>query len=180
MFLTGYIAGVHFVQLLAKLVAGEVLPRIVTVGRTSEGETEVLVHDDLDDAFDHVVIYLYPYAVVTTVEGDLYRWYVCRPDVPDDMVATIDMRAVFAGTTVSTSRPMISAHERDRAGGVESADDFDGEVFFEGFAAGLDAEERTFAISFGTLDVMANLLVGAHELERAGVGEQPVLAKELR
>jgi hypothetical protein len=164
-FLTGYIAGVHFVQTLAKVVAGEVLPRIVTVGRTSEGETEVLAHGDLEDAFDHVVIYLYPYAVVTTVEGDLYRWYVCRPDVPDDMVATIDMRGVFANSTVSTSLPMI----RSDTGDCEPREHFDGVTFFEGFAAGLDAEEHAFAISFGTLDVMANLLI-----------EQPVLAKELR
>lgn len=157
MFLTGYIAGVHFVQSLAKLVAGEVLPRITTVGRTSEGETEVLAHDELEDAFDHVVICLYPYAVVTTIEGDLFCWNVCRPDVPDDVVARIDMRAVLAGGTLSTSTPMIDG------------DDFDGEGFFDGFAAGLDAEEHAFAISFGTLDVMANLMI-----------EQTVLAKELR
>ena len=157
MFLTGYIAGVPFVQTLANLVAGEVLPRIATVGRTSEGETEVLDHEDIESAFDHVVVCLFPYAVVLTVEGDLYRWYVCRPDVPDDMVATIDMRAVVTGTQVTTSTPMIDG------------EDFDGEVFFDGFAAGLDAEDHTFQIAFGTLDVMAGLLL-----------EQPVIREELR
>jgi hypothetical protein len=156
-FLTGYIAGLHFVQTLSRLVAGEVLPRIVTVGRTSEGETEVFAHDTMEDAFDHVVVMLYPYAVVTTLEGDLHRWHVCRPDVPDDMVASIDMRAVIMGRTVTTSTPMVDA------------DDFDGEVFFDGFAAGLDAEEHAFTISFGTLDVMAGLLL-----------EQPRMSKELR
>jgi hypothetical protein len=156
-FLTGYIAGVHFVQTLANLVAGEVLPRIVTVGRTSEGEMEVHTHEDLESAFDHVVVCLFPYAVVVVVEGDLYRWYVCRPDVPDDMVAAIDMRAVVTGTQVTTSSPMIDG------------EDFDGEVFFDGFAAGLDAEEHPFQISFGTLDVMAGLLL-----------EQPVIGEELR
>ncbi|MDQ3335214.1 MAG: hypothetical protein M4D80_08630 [Myxococcota bacterium] len=157
MFLTGYIAGVHFVQTLAKLVAGEVLPRIVTVGRTSEGETEVLDHEDLESAFDHVVVCLFPYAVVLTVEGDLYRWYVCRPDVPDDMVAAIDMRAVVSRRQVTTSTPMIDG------------EDFDGAVFFDGFAAGLDAEDHAFQISFGTLDVMASLLL-----------EPPVIREELR
>jgi hypothetical protein len=156
-FLTGYIAGVHFVQTLSKLVAGEVLPRIVTVGRSSEGETEVMDHDDLESAFDHVVVCLFPYAVVLMVEGDLYRWYVCRPDVPDDMVAAIDMRAVVSRTQVTTSTPMIDG------------EDFDGEVFFDGFAAGLDAEDHPFQISFGTLDVMASLLL-----------EQAVVQEELR
>jgi len=160
MFLTGYIAGVHFVQTLSRLVAGEVLPRIVTVGRTSEGELEVLEHESLDEAFDHVVVFLYPYAVVLTVEGDLYRWYVCRPDVPDDMVATVDMRAVTTGMHVTTSTPMIDA---------ANDDDFDGEVFFDGFAAGLDAEDHLFQIAFGTLDVMAGLLMEPH-----------AVAKELR
>lgn len=150
MFLTGYIAGVHFVQTLAKLVAGEVLPRIVTVGRTSEGEIEVQEHEDLEEAFDHVVVSLYPYAVVLAVEGDLYRWHVCRPDVPDDMIATVDMRAVVADTNVTTSTPMIDA---------ANDNDFDGEVFFDGFAAGLDAEDHAFQIAFGALDVMASLLV---------------------
>jgi hypothetical protein len=42
-------------------------------------------------------------------------------------------------------------------------------VFFDGFAAGLDAEEHAFSISFGTLDMMAGLLL-----------EKPVLGKELR
>ena len=148
MFLTGYIAGVHFVQTLSKLVAGEVLPRFVTVGRTSEGEIEVVEHEDLESAFDHVVVALYPYAVVVTIAGDLYRWYVCRPDVPDDMIAMVDMRAVATGTSVTTSTPM-----------VDDEDDFDGGVFFDGFAAGLDGEEHPFAISFGTLDVMASLLL---------------------
>jgi len=147
MFLTGYIAGVHFVQTLSKLLAGEVLPRFVSVGRTGEGEIEVVEHDDLEAAFDHVVVALYSYAVVLTTEGDLYRWYVCRPDVPDDMVATVDMRAVAAGTTVTTSTPMVDG------------EDFDGELFFDGLAAGLDAEDHVFAISFGTLDVMASLLL---------------------
>jgi hypothetical protein len=156
-FLTGYIAGVHFVQTLASLVAGEVLPRIVTVGRTSEGGMDILDHEDLEAAFDHVVVCLFPYAVVLTVEGDLYRWYVCRPDVPDDMVATIDMRAVITGRQVTTSTPMIDG------------EDFDGEVFFDGFAAGLDAEDHAFQIAFGTLDVMAGLLL-----------EQPVIREELR
>lgn len=149
MFLTGYIAGVHFVQTLAKVVAGDVLPRFVSVGRTSEGELEIAEHGDLEAAFDHVVIGLYAYAVVATVEGDLHRWYVCRPDVPDDHVATIDMRAVIAGTTVTTSTPMIDTED----------DGFDGSVFFDGFAAGLDAEEHAFAISLGTLDVMAGLML---------------------
>jgi hypothetical protein len=156
-FLTGYIAGVHFVQTLAKLVAGEALPRIVTVGRTSEAEIEVFEHADLEEAFDHVVVMLYSYAVVMTVEGDLYRWHVCRPDVPDDMVAAIDMRAFVSGTQVATTAPTT-----DR-------EDFDGEVFFEGFAAGLDAEEHAFQISLGTLDLMAGLLL-----------EQPAARKELR
>ena len=157
MFLTGYIAGVHFVQALSKLVAGDVLPRIVSVGRTTDGEIEVYEHADLDEAFDHVVVMLYPYAVVQTLEGDLYRWYVCRPDVPDDMVATVDMRAVIVGTTVTTSSPMVDG------------DELDAEVFFDGFAAGLDAEDREFSVSFGTLDVMAGLLL-----------EQQAVSKELR
>jgi hypothetical protein len=157
MFLTGYIAGVHFVQALAKIMAGVVLPRIVTVGRTSDGELEVFEHESLDEAFDHVVVFLYPYAVVMTIEGDLYRWYVCRPDVPDDMVASVDMRAVVVGNAVTTSTPMVDG------------EDFDGEVFFDGFAAGLDAEEHAFSISFGTLDMMAGLLL-----------EKPALGKELR
>ena len=138
MFLTGYIAGVHFVQALTKLVAGDVLPGIVTVGRTSEGDIEVYEHDDLETAFDHVVVMLYPYAVVMTIEGDLYRWHVCRPDVPDDMVARIDMRAVLGRSSVTTSVPMVDG---------------------DGFAAGLDAEDHAFSISFGTLDMMAGLLL---------------------
>ncbi|MEJ7602101.1 MAG: hypothetical protein WKG01_29665 [Kofleriaceae bacterium] len=105
MFLTGYIAGVHFVQTLAKIMTGEGAPRIATVGRTSEGDTEVVEHDDIEAAFDHVVVVLYPYAVVVTIEGDLFRWFVCRPDVPDDMVATVDMRAVISRGTITTSTP---------------------------------------------------------------------------
>lgn len=149
MFLTGYIAGVHFVQTLAKAIAGEDMPSIVSVGRSSEGEIEALAHDSLDEAFDHVVVMLYPYAVVQTLEGDLYRWHVCRPDVPDDMVATIQMRAFVTGDAVTTSSPMASI----------DSDDFDATTFFDGFAAGLDAAEHAFAISFGTLDVMAGLLL---------------------
>ena len=149
MFLTGYIAGVHFVQALAKVVAGEVLPPIVSVGRTSEGDTEVVEHADLEAAFDHVVWMLYPYAVVMLVEGDLYRFHVCRPDVPDDMVAQIDLRALVSAGRVSTALPMVDAIPGE----------FDSEVFFDGFAAGLDAEDRAFAISYGTLDVMANLML---------------------
>ena len=154
MFLTGYIAGVHFVQALAKLVAGETLPRIVTVGRTSEGDIEVYEHDDLETAFDHVVVMLYPYAVVMTIEGDLYRWHVCRPDVPDDMVATVDMRAVLGRNSVTTSTPMIDG------------EGFDGDVFFDGFAAGLDAEDHAFSIAFGTLDMMAGLLLEQHAVSK--------------
>lgn len=148
MFLTGYIAGVHFVQTLAKLAAGEETPRFVSVGRTSEGELEVVDHDDLEAAFDHVVLSLYPYAVVLAIESDLYRWHVCRPDVPDDMVAKVEMRAAIAGNTVTTTTPMVFA---------EDDTPFDGDVFLDGFAGGLDAEDHAFAISFGTLDVMAGL-----------------------
>ena len=151
MFLTGYIAGVHFVQTLASLVAGDDVPRIVSVGRTSEGETEALAHDTLDEAFDHVVVMLFPYAVVMTLEGDLYRWHVCRPDVPDDMVATIHMRAFIAGDTVTTSTPVTTR--------AEDGEDFDDGVFLDGFAAGIDAEDHAFAISLGTLDVMAGLVL---------------------
>jgi hypothetical protein len=150
-FLTGYIAGVHFVQTLATLIAGDDVPRIVSVGRTSEGEMEALAHDSLDEAFDHVVVMLFPYAVVMTLEGDLYRWHVCRPDVPDDMVATIQMRAFVTGDAVTTSTPLAV-----RADGGE---DFDEETFLDGFAAGLDPEDHTFSISLGTLDVMAGLLL---------------------
>lgn len=157
MFLTGYIAGVHFVQTLAKLVAGEVLPRISTVGRTSEGEIEVVEHGDLEEAFEYVVVVLYPYAVVTVIEGDLYRWYVCRPDVPDDMVATIEMRAAVSGTHVTTTGPRIDG------------EDFDSVGFFDGFEASVEASEHAFQISFGTLDVMARLLL-----------EQSAIPEELR
>lgn len=151
MFLTGYIAGVHFVQMLAKVIAGDVVPGIVSVGRTSEGDIEALAHDSLDEAFDHVVVMLFPYAVVMTLEGDLYRWHVCRPDVPDDMVATIQMRAFVAGDGVTTSTPIGTR--------AEGGEDFDEEGFLDGFAAGLDAEDHAFAIAFGTLDVMAGLLL---------------------
>jgi hypothetical protein len=163
-FLTGYIAGVHFVQMLAKAVAGDDIPGIVSVGRTSEGDMEALAHDSLDEAFDHVVVMLFPYAVVMTLEGDLYRWHVCRTDVPDDMVATVHMRAFVTGDaseppgeqvplgyTVTTSTPVTAR--------AEGGDDFDEETFLDGFAAGLDAEDHAFAITFGTLDVMAGLLL---------------------
>ncbi len=155
MFLTGYIAGAHFVQLLAKLVAGDVLPGIVSVGRTGDGEVEIVEHPDLEEAFEHVVVCLYSYALVLTVEGDLYRWYVCRPDMPDDIVAKVEMRAVVAGGSVTTSMPVV----RGQAGDTLDPDAFDRERLFDGFTAGLDAEDHAFAISFGTLDVMASLLL---------------------
>jgi hypothetical protein len=161
-FLTGYIAGVHFVQTLAKLVAGEDIPSIVSVGRTSEGDMDALAHDSLDEAFDHVVVMLFPYAVVMTLEGDLYRWHVCRPDVPDDMVATVHMRAFVAGDTVTTSTPLATR--------TEDGEDFNDEVFLDGFAAGLDAEDHAFTISLGTLDVMAGLVLQ----------QRPITAEELR
>jgi hypothetical protein len=163
-FLTGYIAGVHFVQTLAKLVAGEDIPSIVSVGRTSEGDMEALAHDSLDEAFDHVVVMLFPYAVVMTLEGDLYRWHVCRPDVPDDMVATMQMRAFVAGDTVTTSTPINASIT------TGDGEDFDQELFVDGFAAGLDAEDRAFSIAFGTLDMMAGLLLQ----------QRPITAEELR
>jgi hypothetical protein len=154
-FLTGYIAGVHFVQTLEKTISGNDVPGIVSVGRTSEGELDVVAHDSLDEAFDHVVVMLHPYAVVMTLEGDLYRWHVCRPDVPDDMVATIQMRAFITGNTVTTSTPV----DASPITGDGEDTGFDPDAFFDGFAAGLDAEDHAFSISLGTLDVMAGLLL---------------------
>ena len=165
MFLTGYIAGVHFVQTLSKIVAGEDVANIVSVGRTSDGEIEVVAHDTLDEAFDHVVVMLYPYAVVMTLAGDLYRWHVCRPDVPDDMVATMQMRAFVVGNSVTTS-PLADASTNTYGG---EAFVFEEDVFVDGFAAGLDAEDHAFTISFGTLDLMAGLYIeqqAAKELTR--------------
>ena len=97
---------------------------------------------------------LFPYAVVMTLEGDLYRWHICRPDVPDDMVATMQMRAFVTGDTVTTSTPVNAT-----ATSSDGEEDFDQDVFLDGFAAGLDAEDHAFTISLGTLDVMAGLLL---------------------
>ena len=67
------------------------------------------------------------------------------------------MRAVVSAGAVATTTPTVESEE------------FDGEVFFDGFAAGLDAEDHAFAISFGTLDMMANLML-----------KRPVTARELQ
>ncbi|HLL22461.1 MAG TPA: hypothetical protein VK427_10035 [Kofleriaceae bacterium] len=154
MFLTGYIAGVHFVHTLSDIMAGEVAPQIVSVGRASDGVLDVCEHNDIEEAFDHVVLSLFPYSVVATVEGDLHRWYVCRPDVPDDMVATVELRAVVGPGGVTTAQPTVTEPD-------DALNAFDSDVFFDGFAAGIDAEDHPFPISMGTLDVMAGLLAVA-------------------
>jgi hypothetical protein len=43
---------------------------------------------------------------------------------------------------------------------------FEGAGYFDGFAAGLDAEEHAFEISFGTLDVMAAMIRADEALSR--------------
>src|SRR5688572_31209992 len=85
---------------------------------------------------------LYAYAVVVHVEGDVFHFEVMRPDMPDDLLGSVEMRVVVTGGNVATTTPIVEG------------DDFDAETFFDGFIAGLDAEEHPYKVSFGVLDTM--------------------------